>query len=637
MREVLCFLLFSCCCWAGPARGSTAVLPETARLVPPETVLLVNIDNFNEMRAAFERTNFYRLYRDPAMAGFVEEFKKKCRERMQKAGNKVAEGIFSTDMLPQGRVGLALVLDEQAIALDKPRFLLITQWGDSISKIKEAVDETVKAAVERGLHRTSEEYRGVTIVTMIKEAPTEKVPETRSLQPDGNSGLATKTRPSPELTHYCYIDDCLIVCDNIDVLKFVLAHIKGATSSTLAGETDYNAGKRAVGPYHDIDVYVNIKQIMRAAIAGDRTGQARTMVGNLGFDNVASFSMSVGFGRQAGVSCVGKALLKINGAKKGICRMLESESAPFRAPRFVSGSACSLVFFNLNMRKAYEDLGNILNSFSPKSAAWMYTPLPTSTSPDEPGLRIRQDIVDHLGSQIVMAQSVNKPFSTDSRPTESIVALAVNNRKELEKSLSLLHGKLIAANRSDMRRDLLGHTIYLVAFPGLPFFKPGAAPMQGPAGPKMPQRPTLAFALTDTHLIFGAESAVERAIRALNSVSNDAVDSAKWFTSAKSAIPSTAGLVSLQDHEASSELSWQMMKESAADGQTDSGRATVAVGMNSSFDLLFSEAGLDLFDFSLLPNFDAVRKYFGLSASYGVSRPDGFFFEFKYLAPTGNN
>jgi hypothetical protein len=38
-------------------------------------------------------------------------------------------------------------------------------------------------------------------------------------------------------------------------------------------------------------------------------------------------------------------------------------------------------------------------------------------------------------------------------------------------------------------------------------------------------------------------------------------------------------------------------------------------------------------DFGLLPEFDVVRKYFGCSAFYGVSRDDGFLFEFKYLNP----
>ena len=72
---------------------------------------------------------------------------------------------------------------------------------------------------------------------------------------------------------------------------------------------------------------------------------------------------------------------------------------------------------------------------------------------------------------------------------------------------------------------------------------------------------------------------------------------------------------------------------------TDSGTRTgVGVSSNSSFpNFMFSQAGSDLFDFSLLPEFDAVRKYFGLSAFYILSRQDGFFFEFKYLNPHLDN
>ena len=66
---------------------------------------------------------------------------------------------------------------------------------------------------------------------------------------------------------------------------------------------------------------------------------------------------------------------------------------------------------------------------------------------------------------------------------------------------------------------------------------------------------------------------------------------------------------------------------------TDSGTRTgVGVSSTSPFpNFMFLQAGSDLFDFSLLPEFGAVRKYFGLSAFYGLSRQDGFFFELKYL------
>jgi len=594
------------------ASAQAEALPEAAKIVPPETVLLVEVDNFGQLKEQFERTSFYKLYKDPAMAAFVEDFKNKWREKMRELDNEIAIAIIDADVLPSGRVAVALVLNEQTIDAGKPPFLFIIQWGEKITKIKEAVDKMVKKAIEDGSHKKSEDYRGVSIKTIIDE---------------GSSRL-----------NYCFIDDCLIESVNLDVLKFVIAHIKGASSPTLADDADYTATTRAIGPYHDIDFYINIKQIIKTTLAEDTTGQAKTTTSNLGFDNVTSFGGSIGIGRLAGSCCSGKALLKINGGKKGVCKMLEPESAILRPPRFIPASACSATFFNLDIKKAYNELGNILKRFSPQAATVMYMPLLPPSPDGEPGLELKCDIIDYLGSQIIIAQSINKPFPANSTPTETYFALAVNDRKALEKSLSLLHSKVLAANKPDARRQLLGHTIYLLSLPALPFLCPGLTPMQDPTAPTATQMPTFAFTVTNTHLILGVESTVERAIRALSSTNAAPISSAKWFTLSQSAIPSTVGLASLQDNTASGELSWRMMKKRDKDkNKCKDSSISMGIGMSSNFGLIFSPTGLDLFNFSLLPEFDAVRKYFGLSSFYGISRPDGFFFEFKYLNPPGTN
>ncbi|MBA7707978.1 hypothetical protein ES703_116863 [subsurface metagenome] len=259
--------------------------------------------------------------------------------------------------------------------------------------------------------------------------------------------------------------------------------------------------------------------------------------------------------------------------------MLDVESGILRAPRFIPSSAYSVSFLNLNIRKAYDELYNILYSSNPAMAAQMLTPLLPPSPDGQPGLELKSDIIAHLGSQIVIAQSTRKPFSRNSAPTESLIAVAVNNRRAVEKSLSLLHSKVIAPNNPDARRGLLGHTIYLVSLPGLPFFPTGRTPMhpahpmggmQAPAGPGVPQMPTWAFTITDTHLIFGAESTVERAIRRLSSTEAVSVGSAEWFTSATLPIPSVVGLAYLEDNAASSEILWWMMKETKKSKDKDS-------------------------------------------------------------------
>ena len=605
-------VIISVVCVFATARAGAGVLPKTAKLVPPETILLVDIDDFNQLKKQFEKTNVYKLYKDPAMAAFINDAKEKWREKIREPDNAVVEAIVDANVLPQGRVAAALVPNKQAIDTNEPIAVFITQWGENTTKIKEAVDKIVKKAVENGSHQRDEDYRGVSIKTIIAE-------DSSRLGYGFSSTLS-----------YCFVDDCFIGSEDIDVLKFVIAHIKGASSPTLADDTDYTSTMKTIGPYHDIDFYVNIKQIIKTTLAEDTTNKTQMTIANLGLDNVTSVGCSIGLARRPGSSYCGKVFLKIEGRKKGICRMLDIESAVLRAARFIPASAHSVIFLNLNIKKAYDELYNILYSFNPMTAAMMHIPLLPPSPDGEPGLELKKDIIDHLGSQIIIAQSINKPFSTDSTPTETFVALAVNNHSALEKSLSLLHSKVIAPNNPDARRELLGHTIYLVTMQGLPFFRPGPTPMQVPAEPGAPQTPTLAFTITDTYLIAGVESTVEQAIRTLSSAEAVSVGSAKWFASAKLAIPSVVGIAALEDSAASGELFWWMIKES---GKAKA--STVPMGP-ASFQLSPHKIG-ELVNFNLLPEFDTVRKYFGSSVFYGTSRPDGFFFEFNYLNPPGTD
>jgi len=595
--------------WTSVFSGAEA-LPETGKLVPPETVLLADIGNFSQLRTQFEKTSYYKLYKDPVMTAFVEDFKARFREKIKQMDNELVRTIVDTKIWPQGRVAVALVLNEQTKDANEPPILFITQWGQSIDKIKEAVDKTVQKAIENGARRKTEDYRGVSVTTIIQ-----------------NSSSAIS---------YCFMGDYLAGAMNPDILKFVIAHIQGASSPALAGDSDYTTTMKAAGPYHDIDFYVNIKRIVETIIAEDTTGKTKTTIANLGLDNVTSMGLSVGISREANSSFCGKAFVKIDGAKRGICRMLDAESATIGAPQFIPATAYSVAFLNLNIKKTYDELYNILYSFSPQFAALMQTPLVPPSPQGEPGVQLKGDVIDHLGSQIVITQSANKQFSGTGTqaPAETLIAVAVTNRSALEKSLSLLHSKVIAPNKSDAKRELLGHTIYLVDLPALlPAFVPSdKTPMQAPGAPTtgvtMPV-PKMAFTVTDTHLIFGTESAVEQAIRALSNPQSGMLSSATWFNKAKSVIPSSVGLAVLQDNVASTEIFWKMIKEMGKNLEVSAG---TPVGFPQ---LMFSGPGFDLFNFSLLPEFDTVRKYFGLSASYGVSRQDGLFFEFKDINTGG--
>ena len=609
---------------SAPATLSAIELPKTAKLVPPETIVLADINNFNQLWTQFEKTNIYQLYKDPAMAAFINNFKTRLQEKKQQPESEYLRTIIDAGVLPQGRLAAALVIDKQTPEANEPPVLVIAQWGDKIDKIKETIDKIVGKAVEDGAHRQTEDYRGVEIV-------------------------AIESKP-PQSLNYCFIDDCLIGSTNPNVLKFVIAQVRGADSTTLDDDRDFAATMNAVNPSNAgrIDLYVNIKQILKTELTEDTTGKTKTLIDNLGLNNVTSFGGCIEPAGGPGDSTTGKAILKIDGAKEGICKALDLESAPIRIPPFIDTSSCSISVVNLNIKKAFGELTNILTRFSPQMASLMYMPILPPGPQGEPGLQLKSDIIDYLGSQIIIAQSIDKSQpegsaarSSQEEPpvqTRSVIAIAIENRAALEKSLSMIHSKMIAPNNPDATHQLLGYTIYTVDLSGLlPMLGgPGRKPMRASAEPGAPKIPPSAFTVTDTHLIFSTESAVEQAIRMMSS-SAESLSSQRWFNEARSNIPSAVGMAELQDNAASGEYLWSTMRQSKKPdtaGSSDK-KSEISVGVTSQSlfpQIMFSQGG-GLFDFSLLPEFDAVKKYFGVSAFYGISRQDGFFFEFKYLNP----
>lgn len=132
------------------------VLPKTAGLLPPETVLLVDVENFSRLNTQFEKTSPYKLYKDPAMAAFIDNFKSKWREKVGKPDNEVVKTVVDDKVLPQGRLALALVLNKQALKAKEPTAFFIIQWGEKIDRIKDAVEKTIRKAVEDGLHQKTD-------------------------------------------------------------------------------------------------------------------------------------------------------------------------------------------------------------------------------------------------------------------------------------------------------------------------------------------------------------------------------------------------------------------------------------------------------------------------------------------------
>lgn len=606
-----------------PAKAAT--MPDVAKLLPPETVFVVEIPNCSQLKVQLEKTNFYKLYKDPAMAPLVKKIEETFEKSLSGENNALIKGIWNEKVLPQGKLALALVANQNILNSTNPPVLFLGQWGKNIDKTKELVEKQVSDSVNEGANKKIEDFRSVKIVTLITPQKPVKVPDYSNTNPDHNKPYPTKTiTPEPITGHHCFIDDTLIVSSDLEALKFVIAHIKGATSPTLAADDDYAATMAVIRAGSDISIYINIKQIMKLFIADDQTGQVKIALGNFGLDNVASAGYSLALARQSNSSYKGRGLLKINGPKKGILKILDAKSSVLRAPKFLASDIYQAMFFNLDIKKAYDEIYSIANSFSPMYAAAMLAPVCPASPDGRPAIMLKNDIIDHMDSQVIITQSITKPFSKGINPVQYLFAVSVNNRGALEKSMSLLHSTFLASNDPDASRELLGCTIYTLDPAATPFFGSGVRPLQETLGTPSQQRKKLAFTITDSHLIMGLESTVEKCIRTLKNGSSATLGSAKWFNRTKSSIP-PAGFIALENNATAMELLWWMMRE---------------YGKKKFTNLAPLANKLKFQDFmtpELLPEFKDIKKYFGSSQMHVISKPQGFYFEFSDLNPVAGD
>jgi len=139
---------------------------------------------------------------------------------------------------------------------------------------------------------------------------------------------------------------------------------------------------------------------------------------------------------------------------------------------------------------------------------------------------------------------------------------------------------------------------------------------EGMVGPQK-ETPKIGFTVTDTHLIIGTEKDVEKSLRLLKNRQAEGLETKKWFRTARRLCPPAVGMAGYKNYRMGFEKVWKILKQS-----TDPSQAGGAMGISQ-----MPEDFAEFVDVKKLPDFEAVKKYFGIAGGYLISRPDGFYYE----------
>ena len=660
---------------SGPSVGLAAD-KDPSRILPADCFLMVTVPSVTKTIANFKKTSLYALYKEPAMRQFIEPAEKNIRKLVEDELKSALKGTginSSLDLLPwpKGRVTFAMrmgkntiktpvfdwenysgegrpkILRHQERKIDSPRQIVLADMGDNAEAAKAFLDKLTDRQVEEGnWKRMRRTVCGVRLSILLP-------PGTK--RPDDDAEI------TEEVPIYGIKGNTLLFSTDFKLVREVLGLLDGEDRRTLSGDEGYRQVMRKLGKA-DVSMYLNIKSLIKFLFE-DQGAKGReettAMIRNLGADALSGLGVVFQVAPRKNEQFRIKMLLGVNGEPRGLVKLLTPGTSSTNPGRLLTKGLAGFLVANYDLGKMYDQTCLLVRKIGNIDVDKYVQAAMTATKPlvgGEP-VNARTEVFGQLTGPITLTSRLTKPY-TDPDSSRTMLAVGVRNSRVLDSALGRIHNIIIAGGDPKLRRELRKRNVYLLSG-GNPFgLLLGMAMGAGPVG----QEPMAAFAVADDNFVMGSVKTVEQSIRNLGRKDIEAIGADAMYQHASRYLPAQAALYAYQNEQITSAASWEQLRAAAKDAAKDPRRAAgagrrdpnikgpdiingvpqdefeggLAASAGPNFPMLMVVNQFKEFvDFSALPDFEAVRKYYGAGVVYIKGSDEGIFAEIIQLNAPG--
>ena len=430
-------------------------------------------------------------------------------------------------------------------------------------------------------------------------------------------------------------DSLLIIGNSLKAVEKIAMHLTGSAMPSLkdlaAYDADHQAAFRGAPFYGWVNMKPFVELITRQA-AEKKEPEAPDPFGNV---NPAKIVAAMGL---AGVKTIAFNLETSNegtlfqifigvpeSSRQGIFKLLGGEGKEFGPPAFVPADAVKFQRWRINGQKAWVTLEKMLGDISPQWMAGLNQLLDaanTVAKEKDPGFDVKRNFIGNLGDDLLSYEKASRgasPAGLLSPP--SLFLIGSPNPEQLAAALKNILTFLNQQGGAPTEREFLGRKIFSLPAPTMPLPLPTGAK---PAAPR-----TLNCAASGGYVAVSTDAAMlEEFLRSSSSEGKT--------------LRETAGLTEAAQKVIGPGIIWFGYKN-----QLDSMRTTFDLlkkkpgsVTNSAVNLLPALFGIPnpepafrgLMDFSLLPPFDRIAKYFHFSVYGGSATVQGL--TLKFFSPS---
>ena len=603
------------------ATPAWAAIPPVENLVPADTLFLLAAPDCAALRAAGHQSPQWLFWNDPAMKPFRDKFVAKWdAEFVAPLERDLGVNLGDFAGLLQGQFALALTQNGWNGSNDvNPGVLLLLDTRNQSDVLKTNLAGLRKKWMAAGKPLQTETLHGIdfSVVTLSSnDVPgvLAKIFPTR--QPVQELGKENPPPPPPGKLFIGQFASLLIAGNSREDIDTVSARLTGGSNPSLNDNPLFAADR--LSQFHGAPLYYgwfNAKTFFDVLVHLPEAGSNpeapspmpaipwKQILGASGFTGLKSISFSC---RQSREGAEADFFVSApESARQGFVKIISAIQKDANPPPFVPADAVKFWRWRVDGQQSWTTLLKMLGDISPVALASLNSFIDianSSAQQQDPDFDIRKNLIGNLGDDWISYQK--KPTGTtlaDLNQAPSIFIFAAAHPDQAALAVKSLLGLGASAENAPPTRDFLGRKIYTIP-------RPGAAA----------SRSLYCTASGGYVALSGNVSMIEDYLRSAESHVKPLSQSDGLAEAAQHVGGTGNGLFGYENQG-------EQMRAFLAALKNDPNSLS---GGNPMLTGLWGGSLGDWLDFSLLPDYDQVAKYFYFTVYSGSTTTDGLTFRF---------
>lgn len=618
MKHRFCLLTVG---WCALGLAWSAPVPPPDQLVPGDALAMFTVTDAAQARRTYGQWASVRLWQDPAMKPFRDKFLNKLKaEVLEPLERELGVKLGDYVGLAQGQVTLALTSLQPGSA---PGFVLVVDARDKAETVKTNLTELKRKWAEAGKTLTTETLQGREFTTLVFSV--EDIGRVLNKVLPGLAPTPAEAQESPRKLRLTFgLSDSLLVLGNSpkDIEK-VLQRQAGGGVPSLADQPTFASCAQSLFRGALTYGWVNLKALIQVGLQRlpkpDEDAQEPgplafprpdKLLSALGLTGLESLSFSL---REEAEGALGLIQIGVpESARTGLLKLLALPAKEAGPPAFVPADVVEFSRVRLDLYQAWQTLEKTLTDALPQMGGVLKLLIDNAGKDKDPEFDLRKQLLANLGDDIISFEKLPREQTLQALESPpGLLLISSPKPEQLAGAVRALTSMLPGRGAKVKERQFLGRTVYSLTFT-LPS-------LDG----KAPTERTLNYAASGGYVAFSYDlPTLEEYLRHSGTAPKALADTPGLAQAAQKVGGMNTGLFGYENQRESMRATIEALRKESGSLANLFGGSPLAGRWGFADEKKLQE----WLDFSLLPPFEAIAKYFHISVFSGATTPQGILF-----------